>query len=186
MLKKIVTMLLALCLAVVALVPAFAETAQAPEKKVVNWDTERQQQFANAGYAGELKTFGSHNISVIIPNDFMQAQLTDDSKAAGTLDAFLKADGSMIAIAQTKPAGGVTFKTMDEVEASAHQGDPNGNFQRAVVNGLEVLVYIIPEKDVSTIMTLLDNGEVFVVTCTKLSANKDLYSFVAASLQIKK
>ena len=186
MLKKIVTMLLALCLAVVALVPAFAETAQAPEKKVVNWDTERQQQFANAGYTGELKTFGSHNISVIIPNDFMQAKLTDDSKAAGTLDAFLKADGSMIAIAQTKPAGGITFHSMDEVEASAKQGDPNGNFQRAVVNGLEVLIYIIPEKDVSTIMTLLDNGEVFTVTCAKLSANKDLYSFVAASLQIKK
>ena len=186
MLKKIVTMLMALCLAVVAMVPAFAETAQAPEKKVVNWDAERQQQFANAGYAGELKTFGSHSISVIIPNDFQQTELTEESKAAGTMDAFMKADGSTITISQTKPAGGVTFKTMDEVEASAHQGDPNGNFQRAVVNGLEVLVYIIPEKDVSTIMTLLDNGEVFVVTCTKLSANKDLYSFVAASLQIKK
>ena len=186
MLKKIVTMLLVLCLAVVALVPAFAETAQAPEKKMVNWDAERQQQFADAGYVGELKTFGSHNISVIIPNDFMQAKLTEESKAAGTLDAFLKADGSMIAIVQTKPAGDVTIQSMDEVEALTRQSNPDGNFQRAVVNGLEVLIYIIPEKDVSTIMTLLDNGELFIVTCTKLSANKDLYSFVAASLQIKK
>ena len=184
--KKIVTMLLALCLAVVALVPAFAETADAAEKKVVNWDAERQQQFADAGYTGEFKTFGSSNISLIIPNDFQQGKLTEESIASGTLDAFLKADGSMIAIAQTKPTGGITFHSMDEVEASAKQGNPNGNFQRAVVNGLEVLVYIIPEKDVSTIMTLLDNGEVFVVTCTKLSANKDLYSFVAASLQVKK
>ena len=186
MLKKIVTMLLALCLAVVALVPAFAETAQTSEKKVVNWDAERQQQFANAGYAGELKTFGSHNISVIIPNDFQQAKLNDESIAAGTLDAFLKADGSMIAIAQSKPAGGITFTSLDEVEASARQANPDGNFQRAVVNGLEVLIYIIPEKDVSTIMTLLDNGDLFVVTCSKLSVNKDLYSFVASSLQINK
>ena len=186
MLKKIVTMLLALCLAVVALVPAFAETAQAPEKKVVNWDAERQQQFADAGFAGELKAFGSHNICVMIPNDFLQGTLTDESVASGTMAAFLKADGSMIAIAQTKPTGGITFHSMDEVEASAKQGDPNGNFQRAVVNGLEVLIYIIPEKDVSTIMTLLDNGEVFTVTCNKLSINKDLYSFVAASLQIQK
>ena len=116
MLKKIVTMLLALCLAVVALVPAFAEIAQAPEKKVVNWDAERQQKFADAGYAGEFKAFGSSNVSVIIPNDFMQAKLTDESKASGTLDAFLKADGSMIAIAQTKPTGDVTFHNMDEFE----------------------------------------------------------------------
>ena len=186
MLKKIVTTLLALCLVAAALVPACAETAQAPEKKVINWDAERQQQFADAGYAGELKAFGSHNISVIIPNDFMQAKLTDESIASGTLGAFLKADGSMIAIAQTKPTGDVTFHNMDEFEEMARKGDPNGNFQRAVVNGLEVLVYIIPEQDVSTIMTLLDNGEVFTVTCAKLSANKDLYSFVAASLQIKK
>ena len=35
-------------------------------------------------------------------------------------------------------------------------------------------------------MTLLDNGELFTVNCAKLSANKDLSSFVAASLQIQK
>ena len=186
MLKKIVTLLLALCLTAVALVPTFAETAQAPEKKVVNWDAERQQQFANAGYAGELKAFGSHNISVMIPNDFQQTKLTDDSIAAGTLAAFLKADGSLIAIAQTKPTGDVAFKTMDEVEAMSRKGNPDGNFQRATVNGLEVLIYIMAEKDTSTIMTLLDNGEIFTVTCSNLSANKDLYSFVASSLQIKK
>ncbi len=186
MLKKIVTVLMALCLAAAALVPAFAESAQAPEKKVINWDAERQQQFADAGFAGELKTFGTHNISVMIPNDYHQGTLTDESVASGTLAAFLKADGTMIAIAQSKPAGGVTFHSMDEVEESARKGDPNGNFQRAVVNGLEVLIYIMPEKDVSTIMTLLDNGELFTVNCTRLSANKDLYSFVAASLQIKK
>ena len=184
--KKIVTMLLALCLAVVALVPAFAETADAAEKKVVNWDAERQQQFADAGYTGEFKAFGSSNISVIIPNDFMQGNLTDESIASGTLAAFLKTDGSMIAIVQTKLAGDVTIQSMDEVEALTRQSNPDGNFQRAVVNGLEVLIYIIPEKDVSTIMTLLDNGELFIVTCSKLTANKDLYSFVAASLQIKK
>lgn len=186
MLKKIVTTLMALCLVVAALVPAFAETAQAPEKKVINWDAERQQQFADAGYAGEFKVFGSSNISVMIPNDFQQGTLTEESLASGTIAAFLKADGSMIAIAQSKPAGGVTFHSMDEVEEMARKGDPNGNFQRAVVNGLEVLIYIMPEKDVSTIMTLLDNGELFTVNCAKLSANKDLYSFVASSLQIKK
>ena len=155
MLKKIVTMLMALCLAAAALVPAFAETAPASEKKVINWDAERQQQFADAGFTGELKAFGSHNICVMIPNDFQQGTLTDESVASGTMAAFLKADGSMIAIAQTKPAGGVTFHNM-------------------------------ADKDVSTIMTLLDNGELFTVNCSKLSINKDLYSFVAASLQIKK
>ena len=75
---------------------------------------------------------------------------------------------------------------VNDVTVVPEQANPDGNFQRAVVNGLEVLIYIIPEKDVSTIMTLLDNGELFIVTCSKLSANKDLYSFVAASLQIKK
>ena len=186
MLKKIVTLLLALCLTAVALIPAFAETAQAPEKKVVNWDLERQQQFADAGYTGEFRVFGPSNLCVMIPSEFQQAPLTDDSVAAGTLDAFLKADGSMIAIAETKPEGDVTFKTMDEVEAMFRKGNPDGNFQRATVNGLEVLIYIMAEKDTSTIMTLLDNGEIFTVTCSNLSANKDLYSFVASSLQIKK
>ena len=186
MLKKIITMLSVLCLAVVALVPACAETAQAAEKKVINWDAERQKQFADAGFAGELKTFGSANVSVIIPNDFQNAKLTENSIASGTLAAFMKPDTAMIAIAQTKPTGGVTFHSINEIEASARQANPNGNFQRAVVNGLEVLIYIIPEKDVSTIMTLLDNGEVFTVTCSKMSENKDLYSFVASSLQIKK
>ena len=185
MLKKIVTTLLALCLVAAALVPACAETAQAPEKKVINWDAERQQQFTDAGYAGEFKTFGSANISVMIPNDFQQGKLTDESVATGTMAAFLKADGSMIAIAQTKPTGDVTFHNMDEFEEMARKGDPNGNFQRAVVNGLEVLISIMPEKDVCTVMTLLDNGELFTVNCAKLSANKDLYSFVAASLQIQ-
>lgn len=186
MLKKIVTVLMALCLAAAALVPAFAETAQTPEKKVINWDAERQQKFADAGYAGEFKTFGSSNISVMIPNDYHQGTLTDKSVASGTIAAFLKADGSMIAIAQSKPTGNVTPHSMDEVEELSRKSDPNGNFQRAVVNGLDVLVYIIPEKDVSTVMILLDNGEMFTVTCTNLTANKDLYSFVAASLQIKK
>ena len=186
MLKKIVTMLMALCLAAAALVPAFAETTPASEKKVINWDAERQQQFADAGFTGELKAFGSHNICVMIPNDFQQGTLTDESVASGTIAAFLKADGSMIAIAQTRPAGDVTFHNMDEVEEMARKGNPDGNFQRAVVNGLDVLVYIMADKDVSTIMTLLDNGELFTVNCSKLSINKDLYSFVAASLQIKK
>ena len=186
MLKKIVIMLMALCLAAAAFVPALAETAQTAEKKVINWDLERQQQFSNAGYAGEFKVFGPSNLCVIIPNDFQQTKLTDESIAAGTLDAFLKADGSMIAIAQTKPAGDVAFHSMDEFEAMSRKGNPDGNFQRATVNGLEVLIYIIPEKDTSTIMTLLENGEVFTVTCTNLTANKDLYSFVASSLQIKK
>ena len=186
MLKKIVTMLLALCLTAAVLVPAVAETAEAPEKKVINWDAERQQQFADAGYAGEFKTFGSSNISVMIPNDFLPGTLTEESIASGTLAAFLKLDGTMIAIAQSKPTGDVTVHNMDEVEEMARKANPNGNFQRAVVNGLDVLVYIIPEKDVSTVMTLLDNGEMFTVTCTRLSENKDLYSFVAASLQIKK
>ena len=185
MLKKIVSMLLALCLAAVAFVPAFAENAQAAEKKVVNWDEARQKQFADAGFAGELKAFGPSGVSVIIPNDYTQAGLTDESAAAGTLAAFAKADGSMIAIVQTKPVG-VKFHNMDDVESSARQGDPNGNFQCAIVNGLDVLIYIIPKKDVSTIMTLLDNGEMFTVTCTNLSANKDLCSFVASSLQIRK
>ncbi len=186
MLKKIAVTLLVLCLVVTALVPAFAETAQAPEKKVINWDAEREKQFADAGFAGEFKTFGSYNVSVMIPNDFLPGTLTDESIASGTMAAFLKPDGSMIAIAQAKPAGDVTFHSMDEVEEMARKGDPNGNFQRAVVNGLEVLVYIMAEKDVSTVMTLLDNGELFTVNCSKLSANKDLYSFVASSLQIKK
>ena len=47
-------------------------------------------------------------------------------------------------------------------------------------------IYDRTVKDYSTIMTLLDNGELFIVNCSKLSANKDLYSFVASSLQIKK
>ena len=183
--RRIISALAALCLAVTALFPAFAETAQAAEKKVVNWDEARQKQFADAGFAGELKAFGPSGVSVIIPNDYTQAGLTDESAAAGTLAAFAKADGSMIAIAQTKPVG-IDFHSMDDVETSARQGDPNGNFQRAIVNGLDVLIYIIPEKDVSTIMTLLDNGEMFTVTCTNLSANKDLCSFVASSLQIRK
>lgn len=186
MLKKIVSMLLALCLAAVAFVPAFAENAQAAEKKVVNWDTERQQQFMNAGHTGEFRVFGPANLSVMIPGEFQQTQLTDESVAAGTLDAFVKADGSMIAVAQTKPAGDKTFTNMDEFAAMALKGNPNGNFQRAVVNGLEVLINVVPEKDASIIMTLLENGDVFTVICTKLSANKDLYSFVASSLQIKK
>ncbi len=186
MFKKIVTLLLALCLSVAAFAPAFAETAEASEKKVINWDAERQQQFTDAGYAGEFKVFGSSNLSVIIPNDFQQATLSEDSIAAGTLAAFLKADRSMIAIAQSKPTGGVVFNSIDEVEKSARQADPNGNFQRAVVNGLEVLIYIMPDKDVSTVMTLLDNGELFTVNCTNLSANKDLYAFVASSLQVQK
>lgn len=186
MLKKIVTMLLALSLVVAALIPAVAETAQDPEKKVISWDAERQQQFTDAGFAGEFKAFGSSNISVIIPSDFMQANLTDESIASGTLGAFLKADGTMIAVTQNKPAGSGALQSIDEVEALARQSDPNGNFQRAVVNGLEVLIYIIPEKDVCTIMTMLENGELFTVTCTRLSANKELCSFVASSLQIMK
>ena len=67
-----------------------AETAQTAEKKVVNWDDARQKQFADAGFAGELKAFGPSGVSVIIPNDYTQAGLTDESAAAGTLAAFAK------------------------------------------------------------------------------------------------
>lgn len=35
--RRIISALAALCLAVTALFPAFAETAQAAEKKVINW-----------------------------------------------------------------------------------------------------------------------------------------------------
>lgn len=182
--KKIVTLLLVLCLTAVAFAPAFAETAEA-EKKVINWDADYQQKFADAGYAGEFKTFEPSNLSVIIPNDFQQGSLTEESTASGTIAAFLKADKTMIAIAQSKPTGGITLNNIDEVAAMALQTDPNGNFQRVVVNGLEALIYIT-EKDTCTIMTLLDNGELFTVTCTNFAANKDLFSFVAASLQLKK
>ena len=71
----------------------------------------------------------------------MQAKRTAESIASGTLDAFLKADGSMIAIVQTKPAGDVTIQSIDEVEALTRQSNPDGNFQRAVVNGLEVRLF---------------------------------------------
>ena len=186
MLKKIISMLLALCLAAVAFVPAFAETAQAPEKKVINWDAVRQQQFAAAGFAGTFRTYTPSNLSLMIPDGFRAATVEEASAANGCIEAFVREDLSSIGVFQKKLTDAVEFHSMDEVETLLRKGTPDGNFQRVVVNGLEVLIQVMLDKDMSVIMTLLDNGEIFMVTCTNLMANKELYSFVAASLQLSK
>ena len=184
MLKKIVSLLLALCLAAVAFVPAFAENA-APEKKVVTWNQERQDAFVNAGYSGKFMLYTSANLILLIPTDFIKAPVDEASLANGNLDNFQKEDGSaQISIVQKRPSDQITFHSMDEVEAFMRQADPNGSFQQIVANGLDVLIYAAPAQDILIIMTLLDNGELFQVICSNIHTHQELYAFIASSIQV--
>ena len=183
MLKKIVSLLLALCLAAVAFVPAFAENA-APEKKVVTWNQECQDAFVKAGYSGKFMLYTSANLILLIPTDFTKLPVDEASLAGGNLDNFQKEDGSRISIVQKRPSDEITFHSMDEVEAFMRQADPTGSFQHVVANGLDVLIYAAPAQDILIIMTLLDNGELFQVICSNIHTHQELYAFIDSSIQV--
>ena len=137
--KKLLFVLLALCLFVV---PVMAQTADDPQ--IINWE-DLEDDWNNFKFGGRLYTNPNIGIQFLVPNGLNPIDLTDDQIEDGIVDAFVDETGTMSEILYLRNLGVDTLTEVAELASKTLQGFKFPGYFK--VNGFDAIMVYSGETD---------------------------------------
>lgn len=169
--KKILFLILALCLLVV---PVMAQEQDNPV--VVNWEEDLEQSFIEKEYAGKFYLFPDFGIQFLVPAGLEPLELTEDDTQRGVFAVFTTEDESMEVIAQFLDYEVETLEEVAMLEKENRGDDMHfaGFYQ---LNGLNAIIFADTNTDalVANIATTVPNH--FIKLTIQPISNEELNSF---------
>ena len=173
--KKLVCILVALCLIVTAAV-AFAEAAPA-----LNWE-DFSPILEAGGVSGEFYTFDEVDMKIWMPEGLYPVELTEEDRQNGYIGYFMPEDESAAVAVVYVDINGMSLEEYGEYLASDADAT---EIEVATVNGFPCVSYKLPEQDSVSVTFTTEAGYALEVTCTPLSEeNAELvWGAVISSIQ---
>lgn len=174
--KKLVCVLIALCLVVTA-AAAFAEAAPA-----LNWE-DFSPILEASGVSGEFYTFDEVAVKIWLPEGMYPVELTEEDQENGYIGYFMPEDESGAVAVVYVDIGGMSLEEYAEylaAEAGATE------IEVGTVNGLPCVSYELPEQDSLSVTFTTEAGYALEVTCTPLSEENAefVWGAVISSIQV--
>ncbi len=171
--KKIVCVLMALCL-MLAATAAMAEAT-------LNW-SDFEPILSESGVNGEFVTFDQVAVKIWIPEGMNAAELTQEDIDKGFIGYFAPEDQSAALSVVYVDTDGMTLEQYGENLAGQ---DGVTEIEYGTVNGLPCVTYQIPDQDSVSIAFTTEAGYILEVTCWPVSEENAtlVWGAVTASIQ---
>ena len=158
--KKVVAILLTLCIALTAV----CALAEEPALKEINW-SDLEQQVAEAGMQGGFVTFDEIALQMWVPDVMPAVELTEEDQEMGFISYFMTADESAAVGVQYVDASGMSL------EDYAAQMEQNGatELEYILLNGLHTLTYSMPDSDAACVAFATEAGYILNFTLAPVS-----------------
>jgi len=178
--KKVLFVLLALCLFVV---PVMAQ--ETPDDPVVlNWD-ELADQYVEAGFSGTLYAFNDLGIRLLIPEGYEQQELSEESIENGIEGAFVTEDGEKQIIISLRDLG---VETLEEVALLAKDSFGEdfhyGGYYK--LNGLNSIMFMNSDTEELTVAVSTTEPNYFIQVSIRPMTDEDVNAqsgYIIGSIQ---
>ena len=173
--KKLIALALILSLALA--VPALAE--QAIQVAEINWTDESEQEFVNAGYSGTWFTLNGIGCKLIIPDGYVEQELTEEDRADEYAFIFANEEnGGKIEVFDSYIESCDDLATLGAALREAH---PERFVQYVMLNGAAAVLNGIEEADrVNAIFDLGDHRFVQIMFSPMSVENQLLTACIAS------
>ena len=176
--KKLLFVLLALCLFVI---PVMAQTADDPQ--VINW-SDLEDDFEASKFGGTIYNIADLGIQFLVPNGLNPVDLSDASKEDGAVAAFLDETGTLSEVIYFRDLDVDTLTEVAELASRTMGGFKFPGYFK--VNGFDAIMIYSGETDELITVIPTDQPQLFIQLALKpISQSEDLNSvsgFIFGSL----
>ena len=175
-LQKIVS--LALFLSLVLAVPAFAESIEAVQ---IDWSDTLEQSFVDAGYSGTWYTLNDLGCQLIIPEGYVQQELSEEDIANEYVYWFSNAEiGGNIEVFDSYIEG---CPDLLHLGSSLQEQHPDRLLQYAYINGAAAIINGTEEYDIVNVIFDLGDSRFAQIMFSPMSKANSLLTACIASIQ---
>lgn len=174
----------ALILSLVLAMPAFAE-ADADDNVIhaaqMDWNEEAEQVFTDAGYSGTWTTLEGIGCDLIIPEGYVQQELTDQDRADNYAFIFANAEnGGKIEVFDSIIQGVEDLETLGK---KLQEKSPEDPVQYAIINGAAAVINSVGDYDMTSAIFDLGNSRFVQIMFTPMSKATQLLTLCMASIK---
>ena len=167
-----------LILSLVLAIPACAEDIEAAR---IDWSEEAEQVFIEAGYSGTWTTLEGVGCEMIIPDGYVQQELTDQDRANEYAFIFANEEnGGKIEVFDSYIEGVEDLATL---AAGLQERHPENPVQYAIINGAAAVINSVEDYDMSSAIFDLGNSRFIQIMFTPMSQSTQLLTLCMASIK---
>lgn len=178
--KKI--LVFTLILSLVLAMPAFAEADDnVIHADQIDWSEEAEKAFVDAGYSGTWTTLEGIGCEMIIPDDYVQQELTDQDRADNYAFIFANAEnGGKIEVFDSYIEG---IEDLESLGKALQEKSPENPVQYAFINGAAAVINSVEDYDMSSAIFDLGNSRFVQIMFTPMSKSTQLLVLCMASIK---
>ena len=176
--KRFLAIALTLCLALA--LPAFAESIEATR---IDWDESAEQVFLSAGYSGTWYTLNGVGCKLIIPDGYVEQELTEQDRADECAFWFNNAEnGGRVQVYDSYIESCDDLVTLGN---SLREQHPERPVQYALINGMGALLNTSEEYDMTNAIFYLGEHRFIQIMFSPMSQSTQLLTLCLASIQFQ-